>query len=132
MGNLSRWLPFWIERVGLSFAAIVMLTAAQDFFYSLPNALIPLLLLLAPLYLLVRDAWFGGSIVRQLCGTRVVTHRGRVKLWQSVARNLPLCLPVVPWICAWQLFMGKPTRFGERMSRTWVVRRDTLARKMEN
>jgi len=125
MGIPTRWLPYWIERVVMALAFLWIITSAFDN-SRIPPALGPLLLLLPVVYVLTRDAWFGGSPVRQLLGTRVVTHRGRVKLWQSVVRNLPLCVPVLPWICLWQLFIGKPTRFGERMSRTWVVRRDAL------
>lgn len=120
MGILHRWFPFFIERVGLAAAACTLYGWLS--IDPLPSNLKLILLLLPIVYVLGRDAWFGGSLLRQLDGKRVVTqHQRPVKLWQSVARNLPLCVPVLPWICFWQLFMGNSSRLGERLSRTWVV-----------
>jgi len=79
-------------------------------------------ILVAVLLFSLRDWRFWIRPGRLLTGTRVVGLRGKpCTIIQSVLRNMPLVLPVVPWYAAHQLLRGRPSRLGERLSNTKVV-----------
>jgi len=71
--------------------------------------------------LLVRDGYRGRSIGKQMLGLRLLTPKGEGCGWgRSVARNLPLIIPVWNLLEAGLVLSGR-ARTGDRIARTSVT-----------
>ena len=73
------------------------------------------------LAMLFRDGYRGRSMGKQLLGLRLITPNGEGCGWfRSLARNIPLLIPVWNLIEVILVLMGKP-RTGDRIARTTVT-----------
>ena len=71
--------------------------------------------------LLIRDGYRGRSIGKQMLGLRLITPSGENCGWgRSVARNLPLIIPVWNLLEAGLVLSGR-SRTGDRIARTSVT-----------
>ena len=81
-------------------------------------------------YLLLKDALSGRSLGNMCTGIRTATRRGGApSLGQSIARNLPLLLPLVPWIACGEIWGYRRERIGEEWAGTRVVASTRRARR---
>lgn len=71
--------------------------------------------------ILIRDAFRGRSVGKAICGVRTIVEKTGVPcgLKSSLMRSLPLFLPIVPIIIAFQLQRGH--RWGDRWAGTRVI-----------
>ncbi len=73
------------------------------------------------IYVLFKDAGTGRSIGKMITGIKAVGPDGMPpSLSQSFKRNLPLLLPVVPWIAGGQIWGYRKQRIGEKWAGTHV------------
>lgn len=72
--------------------------------------------------ILLRDAWRGRSPGKQLLGLRIQTSTGRCGVWRSLARNLPLIVPLWNLLEVYLVLFGRGSRrTGDRISGTLVI-----------
>lgn len=85
--------------------------------------------LVAAGYILLKDGMFQGqSPGRAICGIRVIDLGSGAPggLGHSAKRNLPLLIPLVPLVVAFQINGGDSSRWGDGWAETAVVRKDWL------
>ena len=99
---------------------------------------LPAALVLAHLYLLLKDAVEGRSVGKMLTGLVAVwrTNGEPVGAIGSVLRNWPLALPLIGpvffgCVIFWQHLAGRNRRLGDKLAGTEVVRDDQWAAREE-
>lgn len=77
--------------------------------------------IILPMIFAAKDGFRGYSTGKWVCGVRVVDWNTRepIGFLQSFKRNLPLIIPVVPLVVAFQLIRGR--RLGDKWANTAVV-----------
>jgi uncharacterized RDD family membrane protein YckC len=123
----------WILDVIFFFVGIFILGVVAGFFLGLfgaiksqddAEAIAGIINICALAIFVTKDGWFQGrSIGKCICGVRVVDKSsGRpVSFGQSFKRNLPLVIPLLPLVAAFQISSGDTHRLGEGWANTKVV-----------
>ena len=72
---------------------------------------------------LSRDGFKGHSPAKAMFGLQVIDDRtGRpINFWDSIQRNLPLSIPLMPLYVAYQIFQQDGRRMGDGWARTKVI-----------
>lgn len=88
-----------------------------------PKAFSRILLLVFLMYFLFKDAFAGRSIGKLCTGIRVIDESGKpCSPFRSFMRNVPLLVPIVPWVAGAQIWAFRRARIGEGWVRTHVER----------
>lgn len=107
-----RTIGWGIDRIVVPFAVTALLYL---FAGGRPGISAGFSQLFTLVYLLFKDAGTGRSIGKMMTGIKTVGNEGRPPgLLQSFKRNVPMLLPVLPWIAGANIWAFRPQRIGEK------------------